>query len=133
MPAAHTRPGGAANLHAHCLCPLPYSSPPFWGSFCCYCCRDMHKQSGQAQTASLGVAPERVSFYCFATDTHTGTHTLACVTHTDIHTLNPSQRHKIGMNVKSKPFKAAKPSLGRRSRSRSRQRSKSRDSSESWQ
>jgi len=29
---------------------------------------------------------------------------------TQSHTLNPSQRHKIGMDVKSKPFKATKPS-----------------------
>lgn len=49
-------------------------------------------------------------------------------THIGIHTLNPSQRHKIGMNVKSKPFKAAKPSPGRRRRRRS-----SRGSSESCQ
>lgn len=70
------RHSGAANLHAPLTCPsLSLCLPPFRG-FILLLLLPRYAQIKRASTdsARLGVAPERICFYCFATDTHTHIH-----------------------------------------------------------
>lgn len=83
---------------------LLFPSPQLWMVILRYYCSASPSVTKilYTNTERYRVGPERICFYCFGTR-HTKTHTP----HTHTQALNPSARHKIGMDVKSKPFKAA--------------------------